>query len=200
MFCGGKFSKMPQRKNSLTFRPLTIETWNDFENLFGERGACGGCWCMTWRLTSKEYEKHKGEGNKQKIFSLVQEKLPLGIIAFRNKIPVGWCSVSPRNTLRRLENSRLLKRIDEAPVWSISCLFIKKEFRRKNISSLLIKEATRYAFKKGASIVEAYAVIPKKENMPDVFAFTGIAGAYFKAGFQIAHQPNKNRLIMRKEV
>ena len=153
---------------------------------------------MTSRLTSKDYEKYKGNGNKQKFHRLVNAGKPLGIIAFKNNIPIGWCSVSPRQTFPRLENSKLLKRLDDIPVWSITCLFIKKEFRRKKISSLIIYEAVNYAFQKGATVVEAYPVIPKKKLMPDVFAFTGIPSAYKKAGFILAHQPNKNRMIMRK--
>jgi len=184
---------------SFIFSPLTAETWNQFEALFGERGACGGCWCMTWRLTSKQYEKFKGIGNKNKIHKLVLDRKPLGVLAFENNIPVGWCSVSPRDTLARLENSRLLKRLDNIPVWSICCLFIKKEYRRKNLSSQLISAAADYAFKNGATVVEAYPVIPKKKEMPDIFAFTGIANAYKKAKFRIASQPNENRLIMRLE-
>lgn len=184
-------------KHKLTFKALTSGSWKDFENLFGERGACGGCWCMTWRLTSKDYEKYKGEGNKQMMHKLVANNKPLGVIAFENKVPVGWCSVSPRHTLTRLENSRLLKRIDDIPVWSICCLFIKKEFRRKGVSSLLISAAANYAFENGASVVEAYPVIPKKKEMPDLFAYTGIANVYKKANFKMVRQPNENRLIMR---
>jgi GNAT superfamily N-acetyltransferase len=183
---------------AISFQPLNKSTWNAFGQLFGKNGACGGCWCMTWRLSSKEYEEYKGEGNKHKLFRLVKEEKPLGVIAFQNAIPIGWCSVSPRNTLVRLETSRLLKPIDDHPVWSITCLFLHKAFRRKNISPLLVKEASVYAFTNGALIVEAYPVIPKNKFIPDVFAFTGIANSYFKAGFTTAHQPSENRLIVRK--
>jgi hypothetical protein len=34
----------------LAFHPLTPERWHDLEQLFGTRGACGGCWCMWWRV------------------------------------------------------------------------------------------------------------------------------------------------------
>jgi len=34
----------------LTIRPLTPDLWPAFENLFGEQGACSGCWCMSWRI------------------------------------------------------------------------------------------------------------------------------------------------------
>ena len=152
---------------------------------------------MFWRLTSKEYELNKGESNRIKIHDLVQGKKKLGIIAFKNDMPIGWCSISPRNTLTRLENSHLLKRIDDVPVWSITCLFVKKEFRRKNISSILASEAAKFAFKNGALVVEAYPIIPKKKKVPEIFAFTGFASAYKKAKFKIVRKPNENRLIMR---
>ena len=44
------------QKLKTTFKALTIDSWNDFERLFGERGACGGCWCMYWRLRNKDFE------------------------------------------------------------------------------------------------------------------------------------------------
>ena len=42
--------------NDFYWKPLTPETWSDFERLFGSRGACGGCWCMLWRLKNKDFE------------------------------------------------------------------------------------------------------------------------------------------------
>ncbi len=55
----------------MKFVPLTKDRWSDFETLFGERGACGGCWCMLWRLTRKEFESQKGEGNRQAMQAIV---------------------------------------------------------------------------------------------------------------------------------
>ena len=43
-------------------KPLTPAQWEDFTTLFGERGACGGCWCMLWRLPPKQFKEQKGEG------------------------------------------------------------------------------------------------------------------------------------------
>ena len=36
----------PRRRAGIAIAPLTPDRWDDFETLFGERGACGGCWCM----------------------------------------------------------------------------------------------------------------------------------------------------------
>ena len=153
---------------------------------------------MTWRLESKEYEKNKGAGNRELFHQLVKSKEPLGIVAFEGGEPIGWCSISPREKLIRLEHSRLFKRIDDTPVWSITCMFIKKEYRKKGISSMLIKEASRYALSKGAKAIEAYPVISAKNKiMPDVFAYYGLASAFKKAGFKKVKQASEQRLIMR---
>ena len=148
----------------MDFKPLTEETWPNIKALFGEQGACGGCWCMYWRLTHKEYENNKGVKNKEKLHALVKKGRPLGVLAFDQDIPVGWCSTSPRRSLVRLKNSRLFKRIDEKPVWSISCLFIKKEYRRKGLSKYIIQAASNFAFNEGATIIEAYPHDIQREN------------------------------------
>ncbi|MBV6439347.1 MAG: GNAT family N-acetyltransferase [Haliscomenobacteraceae bacterium CHB4] len=179
------------------FKPLCADTWPDLENLFGAKGACGGCWCMTWRLSSRDYERKKGEGNRELMHQLVESGQPLGIIAYSGNEPVGWCSVSPRDSLVRLENSRLLRRPDDVPVWSITCFFVKKEYRRKGLTVKLIQAATDYAFSHGAPAVEAYPMIAKKETVPEVFAFIGFAKSFEKAGFQVLKQPSDTRLIMR---
>jgi GNAT superfamily N-acetyltransferase len=181
----------------ITFNPLDRETWGDLESLFGENGACGGCWCMYWRLTHKEYEKKKGNANKKIFRGMVKKEQPLGVLAYDRNMPVGWCSVSPRNSLVRLERSRLFGKIDEKPVWSIVCLFVEKNYRRQGISEKLIRAAVQYAFEKGATVIEAYPIIPKAKRMPDAFSWVGFVDSYRKAGFKKVSQPSENRLYMR---
>ncbi len=55
----------------LIFRPCTAARWSDLEELFGERGACGGCWCMFWRLPRKKFDAGKGAGNKRALKKIV---------------------------------------------------------------------------------------------------------------------------------
>src|SRR3990172_6160600 len=100
------------------FHPLTKERWNDFEKLFGERGACGGCWCMAWRSKASEFHINTGAGNKKAMKTLVNKNEHIGILAYAGKEPAGWCSFAPREKFIRLENSKVLKRIDDKPVWS----------------------------------------------------------------------------------
>lgn len=179
------------------FKPLNAGTWPALEALFGEKGACGGCWCMTWRLSSKDYEQNKGEKNRALFREMAESGQPLGIIAWSGSEPAGWCSVSPRASLVRLENSRLLKRPDDIPVWSVTCFFVKKEFRRKGLATAMIRAAAAYAFEHGAPAVEAYPMIARKETVPEVFAFIGFAKSFEKAGFEVVSRPSETRLVMR---
>ena len=183
--------------SKLTYRELTIENWKDFESLFGENGACGGCWCMLWRLKRSVFEAQKGEKNKLAMFDLVKAGKKPGIIAYLNNEPVGWCALSKRENYPALERSRILKKVDEQRVWSISCFFIHKKIRRKGVSIKLLKFAIHYCKENGATIIEGYPVEPKKDKMPAVFAWTGIASAYLKAGFKEVARRSETRPIMR---
>lgn len=181
----------------MKFIPVTKDRWSDFETLFGERGACGGCWCMLWRLNRKEFERQKGAGNRRAMKALIQSGEIPGILALSEDKPVAWCSVALRDHFPALGRSRILKPLDELPVWSISCLFVEKQYRRKGLSSRMIKAAVDYVKKQGGAIVEAYPVEPKKDKMPDVFAWTGLASAFVKAGFEECARRSETRPIMR---
>ena len=181
----------------LEFHPLTAERWKDLEELFGERGACGGCWCMWWRLKRSQFEKQQGQQNKEAFKRIVNSGEIPGLLAYNNGQPIAWCSVGPRKMYSVLERSRILKRIDDEPVWSIVCFFVKKTFRHKGVTVKLLKAATEYAKEHNAKIVEGYPVEPKKTKMPDIFAFTGLATTFIKAGFVEVLRRSETRPIMR---
>jgi GNAT superfamily N-acetyltransferase len=181
----------------LMFQPCTAARWSDLEELFGERGACGGCWCMFWRLPRKEFDARKGDGNKRAFKKIVTTDQEPGLLAYLGKEPVGWCAVAPREEYIALERSRILEPIDDQEVWSISCLFIKKPYRRKGVSAQLLRAAVVFAAKRGAKIVEGYPVEPSMDNMPAPFLWHGIPSAFKAAGFQEVLRRSKSRPIMR---
>ncbi len=183
----------------LTFQPLTKKQWGDFEALFGERGACGGCWCMLWRLSRQQFESQKGEGNRLAMKAIVESGEVPGILAFHGKKPVGWCAVAPRTTYGALTRSRILKPVDERPCWSISCLFIDKAYRKKGVSTRLLEAAIQYVKSKGGVLLEGYPVEPKSEkDIPPAFAWTGIPKSFLRAGFKEVARRSPTRPIMRK--
>jgi len=183
--------------SALEFQALTAERWGDLAQLFGPRGACGGCWCMWWRLTNKEFEARKGKGNRSAMRRLVAAGREPGILAYQHKIPVGWCSVAPREEFTRLQRSRILKPVDDQPVWSVVCLYVHKQYRHAGISTRLLTAAIDFVKARGGRIVEGYAVEPKKDKMPDTFAYHGLAAAYRNAGFEEVARRSETRPIMR---
>ncbi len=179
------------------FKELTPKTWKDFEQLFGERGACEGCWCMYWRLRPKDYKPNRGNGNKKSMKELVKKNKQIGMLMYVDNKPIGWCSVAPREDFIRLQNSRILKPVDGKSVWSIACFFIDKKFRRKGYSIELLKAVIKITKKKGAKILEGYPHEPKNDNMPAAFAWTGISSAFSKVGFEEVARRSGTRPIMR---
>ena len=187
-------------KSKYQYHALTSDRWSDLEQLFGERGACGGCWCMWWRLKRSTFNEQKGEKNKSAFKSVVDSGEAPGILAYSEGVPVGWCAIAPRETYAALERSRVLKRLDDKPVWSIVCLFIARPYRRKGVSVELLKAASEFARKRGGKIVEGYPIEPLKGEMPDAFAWTGLASAFLKAGFVECERRSETRPIMRRTV
>ena len=191
---------MARVTQSLKMFPATPSRWADIETLFGERGACGGCWCMFWRKSRKQYEGDKGSKNKQAFKQIVSQGLKPGIIAYLDKEPVGWCAVAPRNNYVALERSRILKPVDDQPVWSVSCLFVRRDFRRQGVASKLLSAAVEFAGRQGAKIVEGYPVEPSSNSMPDPFLWHGVPSAFKAAGFKEVLRRSKSRPIMRYEL
>jgi GNAT superfamily N-acetyltransferase len=180
----------------LIIRPLTPDRWRDLETLFGNKGACAGCWCMWWRLPHAQWLKQKGPGNRTAMRRIVKAGEVPGLLAYADGSPVGWCALGSRADYPRLATSRTLKPIDDQPVWSITCFFVARAFRRRGVTVELLKAAVDFARRRGAGIVEGYPVEPKK-NQPDVFVYTGLASAFLKAGFEEAARRSPSRPMMR---
>jgi GNAT superfamily N-acetyltransferase len=180
-----------------SFHPLTPERWLDFEKLFGPRGACGGCWCMYWRLSRTQYDEQHGELNRRNIKALVDSGNIPGILAYSGDEPVGWCSIATHEEFPTLGRSRILKPVDNQPVWSVVCFFVTRGQRRKGLTVQLLKAAVEYAASKGARIIEGYPVEPKDGKAPDVFVYTGLLSAFKQAGFTEVLRRSATRPIMR---
>jgi GNAT superfamily N-acetyltransferase len=184
----------------LAFHPLTPDRWHDFVRLFGPRGGAGGCWCMWWRLTQREFEASKGAANRRAMKAIVDAGRVPGILAYADRQPIGWCSVAPREEFPRLERSRVLRRVDARPVWSVVCLLVAKEHRRSGVATRLLRAAVEHVRSRGGRIVEGYAVEPQGGRTPDLFAYHGPAAAYRAAGFKEVARRSPTRPIMRRVV
>ncbi|MFH0778324.1 MAG: GNAT family N-acetyltransferase [Candidatus Eisenbacteria bacterium] len=182
----------------LEFSPLTREKWVDFEELFGTRGAAGGCWCMWWRLEKRDFDAKKGDGNRRAMKALVRAGHVPGLLAYSGGRAVGWCAVAPREEFPRLAKSRILSPVDDRDVWSVVCLFVDRSYRCKGVSTRLLKAAVRHVADRGGKIVEGYPVEPRQGRMPDLFAYHGLSSAFKAAGFREASRRSETRSIVRR--
>jgi len=182
----------------LQVHPLTLESWPDFEDLFGARGAYGGCWCMWWRTTRAQFEKQQGEGNRLAMKAIVESGEVPGIVAYQAGKAVGWCSVAPRESYASLNRSHVLRRLDDTPVWSIVCLFVAREHRGKGVAQKLIEAAVTYVREEGGKVIEAYPTVSRSGNLPPVSSFMGIPSMFAWAGFVECARPSDSRMIMRR--
>lgn len=187
---------MISKSTGLSFQPLTSDRWSDFERLFGPRGACGGCWCMYWKLRGKAFSENTGETTRQMQASVVESGIVPGLLAYMDGEPVGWVAIEPRSAYLRLAHSRILAPIDEAEVWSVTCFYVAKKARRQALTLALLEAAVGFVRAHGGKIVEGYPVEAHKE-MPAPFVFTGLASTFRKAGFYEVARRSENRPIFR---
>ncbi len=180
----------------LSFHPLTQKLWRDFELLLGLNGACGGCWCMHWKLRGKNFDENRGDAARQMQKSVVDAKIVPGLLAYSEGYPVGWIAIEPRSQYPKLAHSKVLKPIDDQEVWSVTCFFVEKKHRHKGIAVELLKAAVAHAKKNGAKIIEGYPVDTKKEE-PAPFAFTGTAAVFQHAGFVEVARNSPTRPMFR---
>lgn len=181
-------------------RPLDISTWDDFESLFGSRGACGGCWCMHWRLRGKAFTEGKGEPNRRAMLALVDGGARPGLIGFLDGRPVAWCALAPRESYPRLEHSKTLAQVDGEPVWAVVCFFVAKPHRRRGVAVKMLEAAAHYARTLGAQWLEGYPVETGEGGLPDPFVYTGTTRTFTRAGFSEVARRSKSRPIFRKKL
>jgi len=155
-----------------TIQPLTPELWPALEDLFGEQWPVSRCWCMYWRI-GNDYRKRPPEANKAAL-----------------------CELTPRQALPWLDRTWRLKRVDEVPVWSLSCFYVRKGYRKRGVTSALIAAALEAAKRAGAPALEAY---PLDANLTPSTSSTGYVSTFQRAGFKIVARRVPARPIVRYE-
>lgn len=180
----------------MEFHPVTIERLSDLDRFSVLHGKFRYCSCMRWRLTSATYQQSSKETRIARLDDLVRTGEPVGILGYEGEIPVGWCSIAPRETYSALERFRALPHIDDTPVWAIVCFFVDRHFRRQNVTLGLLRAAVAYATQRGAMVIEGYPVAPG----PHLYTYMGAPATFLAAGFQDVTPPGHVRQVMRYRV
>ena len=187
---------------AIVCRELTPSLWPDLEALFGDHGACAGCWCMFWRLAPGErFDDVKGAAARRRFRTLVEGGRAHGVLAFAGGQAVGWCSFERRTELAKLDRAPSLRIDDAERVWSLPCFFVKSGWRGQGVAQALLAAAERALRAHGAEIAEAYPSKPSTpDKLPAAWAYTGVPSMFEKAGFTLAAARPKGKQRYRKRL
>lgn len=117
----------------------------------------------------------------------------MGVLAFLDGEPVGWCSIAPRESYAALERYRALPRLDGSRVWSVVCFFVDSRVRRQGVTLGLLRATVEYARSQGAAMIEGYPVEPGSR----LYTYMGSPATFGKDGFQDVTPAGSARRIVR---
>lgn len=182
--------------NVVDVKPVTSDLWPALEDLFGPSGASNGCWCMYWILGA-DYHRRPREQNRISLRDKVKCGPAPGLLALdRHGSALGWCRVSPRVELTWLNQRGELAPVDDLPVWSVPCFYVRRSARGEGVMQHLITAAVRQATEADAPALEAYpidtSVAGSTRNI-----FPGTVVAFERAGFTVVARRKPDRPVMR---
>ena len=182
--------------------PVTPDRFDEFADIVNPNRRADACWCLSHRLGAREIEELGGGSRELAMRRLCAREDPPGVVACLDGLPVGWCHIGRRDDMPRLARSRVIRPIDDVPVWSIVCVVVRGGHRRRGGTAPLIEGAVEFARSRGAPAVEAYPVDPPG-RMDTTMAFVGTRSMFERAGFAVvgvteALASKMPRLVMRR--
>lgn len=123
-----------------------------------------------------------------------------GLLGYVDGEPVAWVSLGPRADFAALEASRLFRRVDDKPVWSVVCFVVRRDARRQGWMRRLLRAAVDVAAENGATLLEGYPVECGDRRLTGDSGYTGIASTFRAEGFREVARPRPDRLVMRRSL
>ena len=184
----------------LVVRPATIERFDDIEPVINR-----ACWCQWWRQTAGEYSGSDAESKRAMLREQCAADPVPGLVAYLGDVPVGWCGFGQRSSMRRLERSRTIPKVDDRPVWSIVCFSVRPGYRRRGVARALLAAVVDYGRGHGAVGLEAYPTDPGGSRRDAAFSYTGFSSMFEAAGFRrvvetASHADRLPRWLMRLDL
>lgn len=174
--------------------PLTPALLGAWAALFEASGSA--CFCRWWHFEGTKNEwlaRSFGEParNREEQVALVEAGAPeaSGLLALEDDVAVGWMKLAPRALLPKLRRQgayRPLDLGDDEGVWSVGCLLVRPDRRRRGVARSLVEAAPEHVRRWGGRAVEAY---PHRVThaLHDEEAWMGPEGVFVTLGWQPVH-------------
>ena len=168
---------------SIQVRPATA--FEDVATILGpKRPDANVCWCLSYRIPSRENLSLRGQARAEKVAELMEQG-PVGVLAYDGDTVVGWAAVA-RRAETSFARSRLIPHVDDLDVWAVWCIRVRAGYRGNGISHPLLLGAVDFARSQGAPAIEGYPVDNKGKKVDLTMAYVGTRGLFEKAGFHKA--------------
>ena len=168
---------------AIDVRPAT--DFDDVCTMVGpKRPDANVCWCLSYRLSSKENRALTGPARGAKVKQLLK-KGPLGVMAYEDDEVVGWAAVAPRAETSFARN-RKIPHVDDLDVWSVWCIRVRPGHRGAGLSHHLLQGAVEYARAAGAPAIEGYPLDNRGKKVDLTMAYVGTRKLFETAGFEKA--------------
>jgi GNAT superfamily N-acetyltransferase len=166
---------------AIEVRPAT--EFEDVRTMVGpKRPDANVCWCLSYRIPSKQNQALRGVERGEFVKQLVAEDPPPGVLAYDGGEVVGWAAVHPRADTTFAGN-RKIPHVDDTEVWSVWCIRVRPGHRGKGISHHLLKGAIELARSYGAPAIEGYPVDNAGRKVDLTMAYVGTRKLFEDAGF-----------------
>jgi len=187
--------------NEIRVVPATPDRWDDVVTVLGG-GGDKGCWCQAPRGLDAGHREKPPVLRRTLLRSQLADDPPAGLLAHLDGTVAGWVGFGLRPRLPRLQRSRTIPRIDDAPVWSVLCFNIRVGFRRQGVAAALLDGVIDLARRSGAPGVEAYPVDSGDRRVSTSFGYVGVTPMFERVGFErvletSAHSDGRPRILMR---
>lgn len=194
--------------SSIIFRPAQMDRWDDAAAALTGGGDGATCWCQWWLLPNAEWRTTSVDDMRRRLqeelTGTAEAGLPApALVMYVDDTPAGWVRVGPRTAQPRLTRSVIVKQgtdqpLEDESVWAISCVVVRREFRKQGLMAELVTAAIAHARAGGARVVEAYPVDPaaKTSKTTPNELYYGVASVFEAAGFQTLARPKPARPVM----
>ncbi len=188
---------------TFTIKAATPESIDDVARLFSTNQVTDKCWCMWFIIPVKDFHAAGSEGNRAQFCELAaSSNLPMGLLAYQDGEPVGWCAVGPRSRYVRALKTPTYRggaAEEDDDVWFVPCFFVRQDVRGEGIGQALLETAVTLAQEHYATAIEGFPYSgSKRRSGSDVQV--GFEALFRTCGFEVIREPSASRVVMRRDL